>query len=71
MSPQPRGRLTPVDVVFFGVAAVGLWFLSRTLPPLLASQNLATSTEYLFVIIPAALTLTILFNIYSIGVFER
>lgn len=59
-----RGRLTPVDVVFFAVGIAVLAFLSGPMYTLLDQSNLDTSVEYMFVMIPGGLVVSLLFMIY-------
>jgi len=72
MTVRDRGRLTPVDVVFFGVGLAALAFLAEPFYSLLNQQqsSLGTGTELLFTMIVPGLVLTLLFSIYSISFFD-
>lgn len=72
MTVRDRGRLTPVDVVFFGVGFTALAFLGEPFYSLLSqnSGDLGTGTEFLFTMIVPGLVLTLLFSIYAISFFD-
>lgn len=63
-----RGRITPVDVVFFGVAVAALTFLMQPMLTLLGQANLDPSVEYMFVMIPGGLVVSLLWVIYRTSV---
>jgi len=67
-----RGRLTPVDVVFFSVAVAALYFLGQPFLALLNQQSgqLGTGTELLFTMLVPGLVLALLFSVYTISFFE-
>ncbi|WP_049970762.1 hypothetical protein [Haladaptatus cibarius] len=65
-----RGRLTPVDVVYYGVAVLLLGFLAEPMYTVMNDNagELGTGTAYLFQLAFPAMVVTVLTVVYLTGV---
>ncbi|WP_423745095.1 hypothetical protein V5735_03455 (plasmid) [Haladaptatus sp. SPP-AMP-3] len=64
-----RGRLTPVDVVYYGVAVLLLGFLAKPMYLVMNDNGgeLGTGTAYLFQLVFPAMVVTVLVVVYVTG----
>lgn len=64
-----RGRLTPVDVIFYGVALLLMGFLAAPIYSTLNANasSMGTGVGYLFQLVFPALVITILYRVYTTG----
>ncbi len=64
-----RGRLTPVDIVYYGVAVLLLGFLAEPMYTVLNDNagSLDTGTAYLFQLVFPALVVSVLTVVYLTG----